>query len=98
MTVARRFIAGSSSDFSNTPIRPYAHTFFARTHAANTNAPTTNERQDWDRKQLYCGRSFPVDVIVNLPCLTPLTAIRCSATPLITEAFPRTTSTSRQLW
>ena len=39
---------------------------------------------------------LPVVVIVSLPCLTPLTLTNASATSLISEAFPLTTSTSRQ--
>src|SRR5579872_1399338 len=41
--------------------------------------------------------SAPVDVIVSLPCFTPLVLINASAIFFTADALPRTTSTSRQL-
>lgn len=43
------------------------------------------------------GKSRPVVVTVNLPCFTPLAAIKASAICLMRAALPRTASTSRQL-
>ena len=43
------------------------------------------------------GKSLPVVVTVNLPCLTPLAEINSSAIRRINAALPRTSKTSRQL-
>ncbi len=51
-----------------------------------------------DPTNYYVGKSLPVVVTVNLPCLTPFAAISSSAIFLMRSALPRTTSTSRQLW
>ena len=53
--------------------------------------------QWWMDSLRHPGKSFPVLVMVSLPCLTPLAAINSSASFLMAAALPRTASTSRQL-
>ena len=45
----------------------------------------------------HAGKSFPVVVMVNLPCFTPFALINRSAIRWISDGLPRTTKTSRQL-